>query len=100
MATRSQISFVSTVVAVLRRAAGFSRALKQRRELRRLADLDDRMLADIGLTRHNLISALAEPLSVDASESLAAMARQANKPSPRALLAADQRLPMGSRQAA
>jgi uncharacterized protein YjiS (DUF1127 family) len=37
-------------------------AVKHRRELSRLADRDDRMLADIGLTRSDLHAARSEPL--------------------------------------
>src|SRR4051794_24190007 len=37
-------------------------ALKHRREVRHLAELDDRMLADIGLTRSDVTSALDESL--------------------------------------
>lgn len=37
-------------------------ALKHRREVRHLAELDDRMLADIGLTRSDVTGALDEPL--------------------------------------
>jgi len=37
-------------------------AIKHRRVLTDLADLDDRMLADIGLTRTDLCDAYAEPL--------------------------------------
>lgn len=76
MGTRSQ-TFRSTFVVLLQRTVGLPRAWRVRRELTRLVDLDDRMLADIGLTRHDVVLALAEPLSVDASESLAAMVRRA-----------------------
>jgi uncharacterized protein YjiS (DUF1127 family) len=37
-------------------------ALKHRREVKHLAEFDDRMLADIGLTRSDVTSALDEPL--------------------------------------
>jgi uncharacterized protein YjiS (DUF1127 family) len=37
-------------------------AIKHRRELARLADLDDRMLADIGLRRSDLDAARSVPL--------------------------------------
>lgn len=36
-------------------------ALKHRREVKHLAEFDDRMLADIGLTRNDVWSALDEP---------------------------------------
>ena len=38
-------------------------ALKHRREVRHLAEFDDRMLADIGLTRGDVMGALDEPLT-------------------------------------
>jgi uncharacterized protein YjiS (DUF1127 family) len=47
------------------------RALKNRRDAHRLASLDDRMLADIGLTRGDLQDAYAEPLWQDPTDVLA-----------------------------
>jgi uncharacterized protein YjiS (DUF1127 family) len=44
---------------------------KHRRELAHLADLDDRMLADIGLTRTDLRDACSEPLWRDPISMLA-----------------------------
>ena len=44
----------STVAALTRGAWQFVVAVKHRRELRRLIDLDDHTLADIGLTRSDL----------------------------------------------
>lgn len=38
------------------------KAFKDRREVMNLAEVDDRMLKDIGLTRNDVSSALAEPL--------------------------------------
>jgi uncharacterized protein YjiS (DUF1127 family) len=46
-------------------------AIKHRRELAHLSDLDDRMLADIGLTRTDLRDAYAEPLWQDPTSMLA-----------------------------
>ena len=46
-------------------------AIKHRRELAHLADLDDRMLADIGLTRTDLRDACSEPLWRDPTSMLA-----------------------------
>jgi uncharacterized protein YjiS (DUF1127 family) len=40
-------------------------AIKHRRELSRLAELDDRMLADIGLRRSDLQAASSAPLWLD-----------------------------------
>ncbi|MBM1172785.1 DUF1127 domain-containing protein [Microvirga arabica] len=39
-----------------------SRALRHRGEIRHLAEFDDRMLKDIGLTRSDVSCALSEPL--------------------------------------
>lgn len=38
------------------------RAFKDRQEVRHLAQFDDRMLKDIGLTRDDVMGALAEPI--------------------------------------
>ena len=91
MGTHSQHSFGSTLATLLRSAAGLAHAWRQRRELTRLIDLDDRMLADIGLTRQDLTAALAEPLLVDASESLAAVARRSSWEARVSAMAAGQR---------
>jgi uncharacterized protein YjiS (DUF1127 family) len=54
---------VGTAAAALTRGAClFVVAIRGRRELSRLADRDDRMLADIGLTRSDLHDAHSEPL--------------------------------------
>jgi uncharacterized protein YjiS (DUF1127 family) len=42
--------------------AGLVKALRHRREIKHLAEFDDRMLRDIGLTRSDVSSALSEPL--------------------------------------
>lgn len=100
MATRSPVSFGSIFARVLQSTTGFFNARRDRRELSRLVDLDDRMLADIGLTRTNLTLALAEPLSVDASVGLAAIARQSGSQTRPAFHAADRRSTSESRWAA
>ena len=51
------------------------RALKNRRDATKLAELDARMLADIGLTRSDLRDAYAEPLWRDPTDILARRAR-------------------------
>lgn len=52
-----------TSLGVFARAlANLVQALKHRREVKHLAEFDDRMLADIGLTRSDVWSALDEPL--------------------------------------
>ena len=40
-----------------------AKALRHRREIKHLAEFDERMLADIGLTRSDVTSALDEPLT-------------------------------------
>jgi uncharacterized protein YjiS (DUF1127 family) len=51
-------------------------ALKNRRVAVRLAEFDDRMLADIGLTRSDLRDAYAEPLWHDPTDTLARRAAE------------------------
>jgi uncharacterized protein YjiS (DUF1127 family) len=46
----------------VRSLADLSRALRHRREIKHLAEFDDRMLKDIGLTRSDVSCALSEPL--------------------------------------
>jgi uncharacterized protein YjiS (DUF1127 family) len=53
----------------------FARLLKNRRNARMLAGMDDRMLADIGLSRSDLRDAYAEPLWRDPTDVLAGRAR-------------------------
>jgi uncharacterized protein YjiS (DUF1127 family) len=55
-------------------------AIKHRRELAHLADFDDRMLADIGLTRTDLRDAYSEPLRRDPTTMLARRARRGTSP--------------------
>lgn len=50
------------LAAAARSITAVVRALQDRREVRNLAEFDDRMLKDIGLTRSDVQSALAEPL--------------------------------------
>jgi uncharacterized protein YjiS (DUF1127 family) len=58
------------------RAVEIYRSFKSRREMRMLASFDDRMLADIGLTRGDLRDAVAEPLWRDPTHVLKARARE------------------------
>lgn len=53
----------------------FARLLKNRRNARMMAGMDDRMLADIGLTRSDLRDAYAQPLWRDPTDVLAGRAR-------------------------
>ena len=49
---------------------GMAVAIKHRRDLAHLADRDDRMLADIGLTRGDLYDASSGPFWVDPTTTL------------------------------
>src|SRR4051794_24103692 len=51
-------------------------ALKGRHAVRRLAELDSRLLADVGITRADLSDALREPLFRNPTDLLAQRARQ------------------------
>ena len=46
-----------------RSLVALTQALRHRREVKHLAEFDDRMLKDIGLTRNDVSSALAEPFT-------------------------------------
>lgn len=62
------------LVSVLRSAANAAwrlwRAWSNRRQVQSLLDADDRMLADIGLSRGDVIGSLSTPLDVDPSRQL------------------------------
>lgn len=68
-------SICSTVVGLARALWRIIVAVKNRSELSRLDDLDDHMLADIGLTRDDLRAARLEPFWRDPSETLRARQR-------------------------
>jgi uncharacterized protein YjiS (DUF1127 family) len=55
------------VGGMVRAAAGLFKALRHRREVGGLAQLDDRLLKDIGLTRGDVRGALAGPAFRDPS---------------------------------
>ena len=52
---------VRAIRGVLRQLAGLATALRDRAEVKRLIELDDRALKDIGLSRSEVDGALAEP---------------------------------------
>ena len=73
---RREPALVRAVFAVaLNGMRKLSRLLKNRRNARMLAGMDDRMLADIGLTRSDLRDAYAQPLWRDPTDVLAGRAR-------------------------
>lgn len=78
--------------AVVRTVAEALKAWRHRREVMRLADLDDHLLKDIGLTRSQVSGALARPLLADPSRVLARTAPKAGgKPRPVVPVAAGRR---------
>jgi uncharacterized protein YjiS (DUF1127 family) len=54
--------FGRAALIILVPVARFAKALKHRAEVRQLADFDDRMLKDIGLTRSEVSGALQESI--------------------------------------
>ncbi|MFD1704505.1 DUF1127 domain-containing protein [Methylopila henanensis] len=59
---------------VMRRATAVAVAWKRRGDLRELAHFDDRMLADLGLSRGDIASAASEPMWRDPTLRLSALA--------------------------
>jgi uncharacterized protein YjiS (DUF1127 family) len=78
--TQTPSLFVAAVVAVYGFAAARARdaleLLKNRRDAAALAGLDDRMLADIGLTRGDLRDAYSEPVWRDPTAILVSRAQE------------------------
>jgi len=62
---------IAAALSVGRTLKRFVQALKNRRAARLLTRFDDRMLADIGLTRSDVRDAYAEPLWHDPTDMLA-----------------------------
>jgi uncharacterized protein YjiS (DUF1127 family) len=69
-------AFATGAGAASRRLRQLGHNLRNRRTAGRLAGLDDRMLADIGLTRSDLRDAYAEPLWHDPTDVLARRAAE------------------------
>ena len=66
------------------RSAALIRALRHRAQINHLAELDDRALADIGLTRGDVIASLEQPMACDPSLEL--VARRASRRDARSAL--------------
>lgn len=79
-------SFAFVLAGVVFGIGRIVRALKNRRDATMLAELDARMLADIGLTRSDLRDAYAEPLWRDPTNILAHRARERRRYRPQAPL--------------
>ena len=73
-------------LALLTQVKSFVRAVRHRRDVMRLADLDDRTLKDIGLVRSDVTGALDQPLGTDPSTILS-VRRQEHRARPRLVLA-------------
>jgi uncharacterized protein YjiS (DUF1127 family) len=80
-------SFGPILPALAGIARTFLRALRNRRAASALAGLDERMLADIGLTRSDLHDAYAEPLWRDPTDILAHRARERRRHRPHGRIA-------------
>ena len=76
--TPSQITRLVNAVAgiVALRLREFAHAIKNRRDATILAGLDDRMLADIGLTRGDVRDAVSEPVWRDPTNLLVSRAHE------------------------
>jgi uncharacterized protein YjiS (DUF1127 family) len=70
----ARLTHLSGTVAL--RVVNFLRALKARHQMDGLVGFDDRMLADIGLTRGDLRDAISEPLWRDPTAILVARSRE------------------------
>jgi uncharacterized protein YjiS (DUF1127 family) len=66
-ATLKTLSGTSILGQFARALNSLVKAFKDRREVMNLAEFDDRMLADIGLTRSDVKSALEEPMHLSPS---------------------------------
>jgi uncharacterized protein YjiS (DUF1127 family) len=69
-------AITSLSLAAMRRLMRLAQALKNRRKANLLTRFDDRMLADIGLTRSDVRDAYAEPLWHDPTDILARRAAE------------------------
>jgi uncharacterized protein YjiS (DUF1127 family) len=70
IASRSGFAEAGLVPAALQFAERTVRAWRNRKSVARLGELDDHLLADLGLTRRDVNLALAQPLFSDPSAEL------------------------------
>ncbi|MGH6922199.1 MAG: DUF1127 domain-containing protein [Propylenella sp.] len=70
IASRSGFAAAGFVPAALQFAERTVRAWRNRRSVVRLTELDDHLLADLGLTRRDVNAALSQPLFRDPSAEL------------------------------
>jgi uncharacterized protein YjiS (DUF1127 family) len=71
---------VRTAHGILAWIVGLARAIRDRQEVKRLIELDDRALKDIGLLRSDVDGALAEPLFRSPSAVLLRSAGRRSRP--------------------
>jgi hypothetical protein len=93
--TRGSTFTMALAGILLRAVKSFAVAFRNRRQVARLTDLDDRALKDIGLTRSDVMAALDQPFLRDPSMHLTSVAG-VRRGRPVAGLQADKFLPGGS----
>ena len=72
-------SFLLVLAGFTAAVRKIGQALKNRHDATMLANMDDRMLADIGLTRSDLRDAISEPIWSDPTALLASRAQERRK---------------------
>ena len=79
--TAAPFALLGLIIGAGKRVTCILRALKHRRSMTRLAELDERQLKDIGLTRNDVFAALDTPLFQDPSRVLTNVAAGRSVPS-------------------
>jgi uncharacterized protein YjiS (DUF1127 family) len=74
--SRPALGFLPAMEAAARRIAALWKAVQNRRAVAALAQWDDRMLRDIGITHGDVMSALSSQAQDDPSERLSAISRE------------------------
>ena len=95
VAPAASVRMRSSLSTLARRLWRIAVAIRGRLVLTRLAELDDRLLADIGITRGDLSNAFREPLLRDPTNLLARQAREQRLRSQRAARHARDEKPSG-----